>query len=87
MRTEFKFKLLESRGKNVIEKVEEVKTTFKCKSCETVNPLEKAIRCKLCNINDASEADDESANEIEGNEDDESANEIEGSEDEAKSEE
>lgn len=52
-----------------LEKVEEVKTTFKCdpvfkcESCETVHPLEKSIRCKLCNIND------ESANEIEASED------------------
>jgi hypothetical protein len=58
--------------------LEKEKTTFKCdpvfkcKSCETVHPLEKAIRCELCNINDESEAseDDEasleeaSANEI-----------------------
>ena len=49
------------------EKVE-VKTTFncdhvfKCKSCETVHPLEKSIRCELCNINDESASeDDESA--------------------------
>jgi hypothetical protein len=57
----------------VEEKVEEVKTTFNCESCETVHPLEKAIRCELCNINDEdpSEAEDavtsledEEANEI-----------------------
>ncbi len=47
------------------EKVEEVKTTFncdpvfKCESCEKVHPLEKAIRCELCNINDESEDDDD----------------------------
>jgi hypothetical protein len=34
------------------EKVEEVKTTFICESCKIIHPLEKAIRCKLCNIND-----------------------------------
>ena len=61
------------------EKVEEVKTTFKCdpvfkcKSCDTVHPLEKSIRCKLCNINDTSEADDESEDEIEESEEDEEA--------------
>ena len=34
---------------------------FKCESCEKVHPLEKAIRCTLCNINDesASETEDE----------------------------
>ena len=42
----------------VEEKVEEVKTTFNCESCEKVHPLEKAIRCKLCNINDESEDED-----------------------------
>jgi hypothetical protein len=41
------------------EKVEQVKTTFKCESCKTEYPLEKAIRCKLCNINDNDEDDDE----------------------------
>lgn len=48
------------------EKVEEVKTTFNCESCKTVHPLEKAIRCELCNINDASASEDEEAvaNEI-----------------------
>jgi hypothetical protein len=49
------------------EKVEEIKTTFNCESCKKVHPLEKAIRCTLCNINDASEdeEDEESiANEI-----------------------
>jgi len=50
------------------EKVEEL---FNCESCKTVHPLEKAIRCELCNINDesASSEDEEaesvaSANEI-----------------------
>ena len=46
------------------EKVEQVKTAFNCESCKTVHPLEKAIRCELCNINDASEDEDSSANEI-----------------------
>ena len=36
-----------------------VKTTFNCESCKTVHPLEKAIRCELCNINDESEDEDE----------------------------
>jgi hypothetical protein len=44
------------------EKVE-VKTTFKCKSCETVHPLEKSIRCEFCNINDESEAEEASVND------------------------
>jgi hypothetical protein len=51
------------------EKVEEVKTKFNCKSCETVHPLEKAIRCELCNINDASEAEEDE----EDDDDDESS--------------
>ena len=38
------------------EKVEEF---FNCESCKTVHPLEKAIRCELCNINDASESETE----------------------------
>ena len=39
----------------------EVKTTFNCESCETVHPLEKAIRCEFCNIDedDSSESDAE----------------------------
>ena len=41
------------------EKDEPVKTTFNCESCKTVHPLEKAIRCELCNIND--ESDDEAS--------------------------
>ena len=45
---------------------EKEKTTFDCESCKTVHPLEKAIRCKLCNINDESASeDDASAEEIE----------------------
>jgi hypothetical protein len=36
---------------------EKVKTTFNCESCKTEYLLEKAIRCKLCNINDK-DADD-----------------------------
>ena len=57
---------------------EEVKTTFNCESCKTVHPLEKAIRCELCNINDTSEADDDTS-EIE--EYDVSVNEIAKAED------
>ena len=53
------------------EKVEEVKTTFKCESCEKVHPLEKAIRCELCNINDESASEDEAVASLE-----EEANEI-----------
>ncbi len=45
------------------EKVEEVKTTFICKSCKTIHPLEKAIRCKLCNINDDTSEGDTSETE------------------------
>jgi len=48
----------------VEEKVEEVKTTFNCESCKTVHPLEKAIRCELCNRedeDDASEAEDDAS--------------------------
>ena len=41
--------------KSESEKVEEVKTKFNCESCKTDHPLEKAIRCKLCNINDEDE--------------------------------
>jgi len=40
-------------------KEEEEKTTFNCESCKTVHPLENAIRCELCNIND----DDSSTSE------------------------
>ena len=43
----------------VEEKVEEVKTTFNCESCKTTHPLEKAIRCELCNINDEEDDDEE----------------------------
>ena len=54
------------------ETVKEVKTTFICKSCKTIHPLEKAIRCKLCNINDddTSESDTNEAdtNEADTNE-------------------
>ena len=46
------------------EKVEEVKTTFNCESCKTVHPLEKAIRCEWCNINDASASEDEEAEAV-----------------------
>jgi hypothetical protein len=48
------------------KKVEEPKTTFNCESCKTVHPLEKAIRCELCNREDEDEDEDEdaSANEI-----------------------
>lgn len=38
------------------EKVEEL---FNCESCKTVHPLEKSIRCELCNINDESADEDE----------------------------
>ena len=41
--------------------LEEVKTTFNCESCKTVHPLEKAIRCEFCNIDE----DDSSTNEAE----------------------
>jgi hypothetical protein len=52
----------EKESEKVQEKVEEF---FNCESCKTVHPLEKAIRCELCNINDASEdEEDSSANEI-----------------------
>jgi hypothetical protein len=50
------------------EKVEKVKTTFKCESCETVHPLEKSIRCELCNINDESEDEAVAILEEESNE-------------------
>jgi hypothetical protein len=41
------------------EKVEEL---FNCESCKTVHPLEKAIRCELCNIDeDPSEAEDDAS--------------------------
>jgi hypothetical protein len=46
---------------------EKVKTTFNCESCKTVHPLDKAIRCELCNREDDEEEEDEddaSANEI-----------------------
>ena len=59
--------VLEVLQGNELTDVLEVKTTFNCESCKTVHPLEKAIRCELCNINDddKSESDeDESANEI-----------------------
>jgi hypothetical protein len=52
------------------KKVEEPKTTFSCESCKTVHPLEKAIRCELCN------REDEDASETEASEEDASANEI-----------
>ena len=38
-----------------------VKTTFNCESCKTVHPLEKAIRCEFCNINDESEDETDEA--------------------------
>ena len=39
----------------------ETKTTFNCESCKTEYPLEKAIRCELCNKEDEdpSEAEDD----------------------------
>ncbi len=47
-----------------IEKVEEkVEEFFNCESCKTAHPLEKAIRCELCNINDESEDEDEDEDE------------------------
>jgi hypothetical protein len=52
-----------------VEKVEEF---FNCESCKTAHPLEKAIRCELCNINDASASETEE----EDNDEDPSANEI-----------
>ena len=39
-----------------MEKVEEF---FNCESCETDHPLEKAVRCEFCNINDESDDNDE----------------------------
>ena len=42
-----------------MEKGEEVKTTFNCESCKIVHPLEKAVRCEFCNINDESDDNDE----------------------------
>ena len=45
--------------KSELEKVEQVKTTFNCESCKTTHPLEKAIRCELCNINDESASESE----------------------------
>jgi hypothetical protein len=48
-----------------VKEAEKVEEFFNCESCKTVLPLEKAIRCELCNINDASEdEEDPSANEI-----------------------
>ena len=65
------------KSEKIEEKVEQVKTTFNCESCKTVHPLEKSIRCELCNReDDASEADDASANEIEADDASEDANEI-----------
>jgi hypothetical protein len=51
-----------------LDKVEEVKTTFNCESCKIVYPLEKAIRCELCNIDeddDSNAAENENENETE----------------------
>jgi hypothetical protein len=42
------------------EKVEEkVEEFFNCESCKKAHPLEKAIRCELCNINDEDSSEDE----------------------------
>ena len=43
------------------------KTTFKCESCKTEYPLEKAIRCELCNIND-NDSNEEDTSETEEDE-------------------
>ena len=51
------------------EKVEEIKTTFNCESCKTVHPLEKAIRCELCNINDDDDEDEDEDKNEDKNED------------------
>jgi hypothetical protein len=53
---------------------EKVKDFFNCESCKTNHPLEKAIRCELCNINDE-ESDDEESDDEEAD-DNKSANEI-----------
>jgi hypothetical protein len=54
------------------KEVEKVEEFFNCESCKTAHPLEKAIRCELCNINDASASETEE----EDNDEDPSANEI-----------
>ena len=41
------------------QKSEKVEEFFNCESCRTVHPLEKAIRCEFCNINDESDDNDE----------------------------
>ena len=46
-----------------------VKTTFNCESCKTVHPLEKAIRCELCNINDEDKDEDEAVASLDDDED------------------
>jgi hypothetical protein len=52
--------MADNKVTDVLE-VKEVKTTFKCESCKTVHPLDKAILCELCNINDddSSEEDED----------------------------
>ena len=51
-----------------IKESEKVEEFFNCESCKTVHPLEKAIRCELCNREEEDEDEDEdedaSANEI-----------------------
>jgi hypothetical protein len=61
------------------EKVEELfncDPVFKCESCETVHPLEKAIRCELCNINDEDSSLEEASEDDEASLEEASANEI-----------
>ena len=50
----------EKESEKVEEKVQEkVEEFFNCESCKKAHPLEKAIRCELCNINDASSSEEE----------------------------
>jgi len=63
--------------KEEVEKVE-IKTTFNCESCKTVHPLEKAIRCELCNINDNDEDEDEDEDEDKDKDKDESVDSWDG---------
>jgi hypothetical protein len=53
----------ETEKEKVEVEVEEVKTTFNCESCKTIHPLEKSIRCELCNREDEdpSEEDDDAS--------------------------
>jgi hypothetical protein len=46
-----------------VKEVEKVEEFFNCESCKTVHPLEKSIRCELCNREDEdpSEADDDAS--------------------------